>query len=248
MMYMQTLLQQTLQTKKPSTSKPTAKLHLAFNIPNVDRLLPAFCEGELAVLYGAQNVDYLLSQLCIQAYLAQKHGDLKGKTVFIDTANNSTIDKVIQAAERQHITEQKLTSKIQYFRIYTASRLHLLLIEQLEQIIKTSNAKLVVISDMIYPFLTDDIDDQEAKTAYNHLINYLSAFAKKHKIIIVTTNRPHENNPRNKTLQETATKKAEILIRLIKTPYTSDVELEKHPKYMLGIMEFKPEIKTLTDY
>ena len=42
--------------------------------------------------------------------------------------------------------------------------------------------------------------------------------------------------------------KASTVLRFTKTPYTSEVELEKHPSYMLGVVEFTPEIKTLTDY
>ena len=38
------------------------------------------------------------------------------------------------------------------------------------------------------------------------------------------------------------------MLRFTKTPYTSEVELEKHPSYMLGVVDFTPEIKTLTDF
>jgi predicted MPP superfamily phosphohydrolase len=138
--------------------------------------------------------------------------------------------------------------QIKHFRAYTAYRLHSLIIEQLEQTIKTSGAKLVVISDIMCPFLTENIDDQEARTAYNQIINYLSNFAKQYGIIIVATNLPHENTSRNRTLHEISTTKAGILFRLIKTPYTSDIELEKHPSYMLGVMEFRPETKPLTAF
>ncbi|MCL2642293.1 MAG: hypothetical protein FWD52_02080 [Candidatus Bathyarchaeota archaeon] len=241
---MQRLALQTLQTIIPQTNN----LRLTFDLPTLDELFPAFHAGDFAVLYGSQSVTFLMSQLCIRAHLPIEQGGLDSKTVFIDAANSSSLPTILQTAELQQIDPKKVLEQIQSFRAYTAYRLHSLLIEQLEQIIKTSDAKLVVISDIMCPFLTENIDDQEARTAYNQLVNYLSNFAKKHAIIIVATNLPHENTQRNKTLQEISAAKAGILVRLTKTPYTSEIELEKHPTYMLGIMDFRPENKTLTTF
>jgi hypothetical protein len=240
-------MQQIILQTQPITSQIT-NLHLAFNLPVVDELFPAFHAGDFAVIYGSQNVTFLMSQLCVRAHLSREQGGLESKVVFIDAANSSSLPNILQAAEFQQLEPQKVLKHLQTFRAYTAYRLHSLIIDQLEQTIKTSGAKLVVISDLMCPFLTENVDDQEARTAYNHLMNYLSNFAKKHDIIIVATNLPHENTARNKNLQEISAAKAGIIIRLTKTPYTSDIELEKHPFYMLGIMDFKPENKPLTAF
>jgi hypothetical protein len=241
---MQKLVIPTIQT----TTQQITNLQLTFNLPNIDELLPAFHAGDFAILYGAQNVTFLLSQLCIRAHLPLEQGGLDSKAVFIDAANSSSLSNILQTAERQQLDSQKVLEQIKHFRAYTAYRLHSLIIEQLEQIIKTSGAKLVVISDIICPFLTESVDDQEARTAYNQLVNYLSNFAKQHGIIIVATNLPRENTSRNRILHEISTTKAGILLRLTKTLYTSDIELEKHPSYMLGVMEFRPENKPLTAF
>ncbi len=111
-----------------------------------------------------------------------------------------------------------------------------------------SNAKIVVVSDIVCPFLNDNIDDQEAKAVYSQIMANLASFAKRHRIIIVATYLSHESNRRNNTLQEISTSKATAVLRFSKTPYTSEVELEKHPSYMLGVVEYTPEIKTLTNY
>lgn len=226
----------------------TAKLRLTFNIPQLDELFPAFQAGDFAVMYGSQSITSLMAQLCIRAPLLTNQGGLESKVIFIDAANSSTMPSIRRAAERQHVEFQKTVDQIQTFRAYTAYRLHSLVIEELEQIIKTSNAKLVVISDVMCPFLTENVDDQEARTGYNQIMNYLSNFAKKHNMIIIATNLPHENNSRNRTLQEITSAKADTLLRYTKTQYTNDIELEKHPTYMLGVIDFSPENKTLTDF
>jgi hypothetical protein len=233
---------------QPRRIQTTAKLRLTFNISQIDELVPAFQSGDFAVMYGSQNITSLMAQLCIRAPLSTEQGGLESKVIFIDAANSSTLPSIRQAAERQYTEPQKTLNQIQTFRAYTAYRLHSLIIEELEQIIKTSDAKLVVISDVMCPFLTENVDDQEARAAYNQIMNYLSNFAKKHNIIIITTNLPHENNTRTRILQEITSAKTDINLRHTKTQYTSDIELEKHPTYMLGVMDFTPETKTLTDF
>ncbi|MDR2203053.1 MAG: hypothetical protein LBE76_01870 [Nitrososphaerota archaeon] len=231
-----------------TTPQTTTKLQLTFNIPTLDELFPAFHTGDFAVLYGSENVTSLLSQLCIRAHLPTEQGGLNSNTIFIDAANSSSMSNILQTIEHHQLDPQKTIEHIQTFRAYTAYRLQSLIIEKLEQTIKTSKAKLVIISDIMCPFLTETIDEQETRTAYNQIINYLSNFAKKHNIIIIATNLPHENTTRNKTLHDITTTKTGIILRLIKTQYSSDIELEKHPSYMLGIMDFKPENKLLTDF
>ncbi|MCL2134543.1 MAG: hypothetical protein FWH37_03180 [Candidatus Bathyarchaeota archaeon] len=237
-----------LQTPTKIINSEINSLQLTFNMPCIDELFPAFHAGDFAVLYGYQNVTSLISQLSIRAHLPHKQGGLENKTVFIDAANSSSLHNILQTIELQQLEQQKILEQIQYFRAYTAYKLHFLIMEQLERIIKDSDAKLLVISDIMCPFLTENIDEQEARTAYNQIMNYLSNFAKKHNIIIIATNLPHENTSRTKTLQEITIAKTDIVIRLTKTIYASDMELEKHPVYMLGIVDFKPETKMLTDF
>ncbi|MDR2707410.1 MAG: hypothetical protein LBB87_01510 [Nitrososphaerota archaeon] len=229
------------------TPQTTNALRLTFNIPDIDALLPALKEGDFAILYGSQTVTSLLSQLCIRAHLSTEQGGVNSKTIFIDATKNSTLSNISQTAELQ-LDSQEIPKQIQSFRVYTAYKLHSLIIDQLEQIMETTNVKLVAISDIMYPFLTENIDDSEARMAYTQIMNHLSNFAKKHNIIIVATNLPHENNQRNTTLQEITTAKANVIIRHTKTLYTSEIELEKHPSYMLGVMDFNPENKTLMDF
>jgi hypothetical protein len=239
---------QKLILQQNKTIQATNTLRLTFNIPDIDELLPALKEGDFTILYGSPTVTSLLSQLCIRAHLPIAQGGIESKTVFIDAAKSSTLYNITQTAELQQLEPQKIHEQIQPFRAYTAYRLHSLIIDQLEQIIETADVKFVAISDITYPFLTENIDDQEAKMAYTQIMNYLSNFAKKHNIIIVATNTLPENNTRNSILQEITNAKANVILRHTKTLYTSEIELEKHPSYMLGVMDFRPENKTLTDF
>jgi hypothetical protein len=233
---------------KPQMVQTTTNLQLTFNVPEIDELFPGLHTGDFTVIYGSQYVTSLMSQLCVRAHLPTELGGLESQAVFIDAATSSSMSSILQAAELQQLDPQTVMAQIKTFRAYTAYRLHFLVMEKLEQTIKATNAKLVIISDIMCPFLNDSIDDQEARTAYNQIMNYLSNFARQHEIIIVATCLPHESNQRKSTLQEITTAKAGSLLHFTKTPYTSEVELEKHPSYMLGVVDFSPENKTLTDF
>jgi hypothetical protein len=221
----------TTQQKQTTTTLP----RLAFNEPDIDGLFPGFKAGDIAVVYGPQHVNSLVGKLCIKA---QQIGGIESKVVFIDAASSPSLSSIPTAAQKN------ITIK----RVYTAYRLTSLIMEQLEQAVEKANAKLVVISDIAGPFLSDTVDDQEAKAVYSQIMSFLAGFAKKQKLIVLATYLSHEGNRRNNMLQEISSAKANVVLRFTKTPYTSEVELEKHPTYMLGVAEFTPEVKTLTDF
>jgi len=214
----------------------TITTQLAFNIADIDGLFPGFVAGDFAVLYGPQSVTSLTSQLCIRAQLSTQIGGLESDVVFIDCANSSTLSTL------DHI------KRIHGMRVYTAFRLTSLIMEKLQEVIETSDAKLVVISDIAGPFLHDNLDDQEARTVYSQIMSCLANFAKKHHIIIIATYLPHESSTRNNILQEITSAKASTVLRFTKTPYTKEVELEKHPSYMLGVADLTSENRALTDF
>ena len=92
------------------------------------------------------------------------------------------------------------------------------------------------------------MDDTEARTVYSQIMSFLSNYAKKQHIIIVATYLSHETSPRNSVLQEITSAKANTVLRFTKTPYTKEVELEKHPSYMLGVADLSSENQALTDF
>jgi hypothetical protein len=226
-----------------TTTKP-----LTFNAPDIDGLFPGFKPGDFAAIYGPQSVTSLVSQLCIRAQLSVHLGGLESNVVFIDAANSSSLSNILQAAELQRLDPKAALGRIINMRAYTAYRLTSLIMEKLEETVETSGAKLVVISDVVCSFLNDNVNDHEAKAVYSQIMGYLANFAKRHRIIIIATHLPHESNRRNSTLQEITNQKANTVLRFTKTLYTSELELEKHPSYMLGVVDFTPEIQTSTDF
>ena len=226
-------MQQTLIVKAE-----LAQTSLSFNLPDVDGIFPGFKAGDFAAIYGPQTVTSLVTNLCIRAQLPQQLGGLESKVVFVNAANSSALPDFLEAAELQGLDSKSVLENLVNMRAYTAYRLTSLITEKLEEAVEASDAKLVVVSDIVGPFLSEMVNDQEAKAVYSQIMSYLAGLAKRLKIIVIATCLPHGSNARNSTLQEITSAKAKTVLRFTKTPYTSEVELEKHPTYMLGVAEF----------
>jgi hypothetical protein len=238
----QNLLQQRIIIKSTPSSQ-TVQTRFTFNTPDIDGLFPGFKAGDFAVLYGPQSLNSLISLLCARAQLPANQGGLESNVVFIDCANSSSLSSMQLQLDANDPLERILN-----MRVYTAYRLTSLIMEKLQDAVENQDAKLVVISDIAGPFLNDNVDDQEAKTVYSQITSYLANFAKKHHIIIVATYLSHESNKRNSVLQEITSAKASTVLRFTKTPYTREVELEKHPSYMLGVADLTSENHALSDF
>jgi hypothetical protein len=232
---------------KPSMAQAVLT-RLTFNIRDIDGLFPGFRAGDFAVLYGPQSISSLASLLCVRAQLPTQLGGLESNVVFIDCANSSSFSNIGHAAQLQQLDAKAALDRVHNLRVYTAYRLTNLIMEKLQETVETCDAKLVVISDIASPFLYDNVNDQEAKTVYGQIMSYLANFARKHHLIIIATYLPHESSRRNSILQEMTTSKANTVLRFTKTPYTQEVELEKHPSYMLGVVDLTTENRALTDF
>ncbi len=239
-------MQQKLILKSAITQTITKPF--AFNVRDIDGLFPGFKAGDFAVVYGSQSVTSVVSKLCVRAQLPAYMGGLESNVVFIDCASSSSLSEIVQAAEKQKLDPNTPLEQVINMRAYTAYRLTSLIMEKLEEALEKSDAKLVVISDIVCSFLNGNVDDQEATAVYRQIISYLANFARRHRIIIIATYLSHESNRRNSTLQEITNQKATTVLRFTKTPYTSEVELEKHPSYMLGVVDFAPEAGSITDF
>jgi hypothetical protein len=227
---------------KPSSSQALLT-RFTFNISDIDGLFPGFKAGDFAVLYGPQSLNSLTSLLCVRAQLPANLGGLESNVVFIDCANSSSFSNIQFQLDAKDPLERVLN-----MRVFTAYRLTSLIMEKLQDAVENQDAKVVVISDIACPFLYDNVNDQEAKTVYSQIMSYLANFAKKHHIIIIASYLTHESSRRNSVLQEITSAKANTVLRFTKTPYTKEVELEKHPSYMLGVADLTYENDALTNF
>jgi uncharacterized membrane protein len=233
---------------KPTITTQPQPTQLSLNIPSVDQLFPYFKQGDYVTLHGSPSLTSFATRICIRAQIPKQHGGLSSNIVFIDTGNTFKLYKTTQIAQQHKLNPHKVIENIHVSQVTTAYDLTSQIMEKLEKTIKKHNSKIVIISDIAGPFLDETIPEEEAQKVYSQVLNYLQSFAKKHQIILITTYMPHNNTKRNTKLKEITLTKSNIVLSFTKTPYTSEIELEKHPTYMLGIADYPAENTTLTDF
>lgn len=230
-------------------AKPqAAKQQFAFNTPEVDNLFPGFTIGEFAVIYGSPSVTSLTALLCVRAQLPTQLGGLSSNVIYIDCANTFSPEKIGYFAQSNHMNLTVARQRILNFSAFTAYQLKSLIIDKLEEKIAATNAKLVVISDIAGLFLDNSISKEETQRAYIQIINYLTHLAMKYQIIVIATYPSHEGSIRNIALKEMTLSKANTVLSYYKAPYTTELNLEKHPAYTLGTAEPPSETMTLTSF
>jgi predicted ATP-dependent serine protease len=230
-------------------TKPQASQQkLSFNTPEIDELFPGFTVGEFALIHGSASVTTITSLLCIRAQLPAQLGGLGSNIVYIDCTNTFTQNSISHLAKINHLNPTIARNRIFNFAAFTAYQLTSLIMDKLEEKVKGYNAKLVIISDIASLFLDSAIPRDEAQNIYVQIIDYLISFAKKNQIIIVATYPHHENSIRNSTLKKMTQNKANTVLSYYKTPYTAELNLEKHPTYILGTAEPPSENITLTSF
>jgi hypothetical protein len=116
-----------------------------------------------------------------------------------------------------------------------------LILQKLENAIKTSRAKLVIISDIAATFQDKDINHQEAKTIYSQILSKLAQIAKHEKATIIATYPPHQDTPRNIQFKAQTQEKANVVLNLHHAKYARQIILEKHHTYKTGSIELRTE-------
>ncbi len=229
--------------------KPQAmQQKFSFDTPEVDYLFPGFTIGEFAVIYGSPSVSSLVPLLCVRAQLPTQLGGLAGNVIFIDCANTFDQDRIASFAQINHLNPANVRQRIFNFRAFNAHQLTSLIIDKLEEKILSCNAKLIIVSDIAGLFLDNATSKEETQRVYGQIVSYLVYLAQKHGIIVVATYPSHEGSIRNIALKEMTLSEANTVLSYFKAPYSAELNLEKHPTYMLGTAEPPSENLTLTSF
>jgi hypothetical protein len=225
-----------------------SKTLLSLNMRNINQLFPGFAAGDFAVLQGSHAVSSVASLLCIRAQLPPQLGGLGSNVVFIDGANTFRLYQITRLARLHQLDPKQALDRIYISRAFTSYQMAALILQKLEDAVKTYNAKLVIVSDIAAMFLDKDVEDEEAKKIYSQVTTRLSNFTREQQVIVVATYPPHIDNQRNIYLQALTTGRANVVIALKQTKYEREIILEKHPTFTLGSAELPSEILPLTAF
>ena len=220
----------------------------SLNMRNVNDLFPGFAPGDFAVIYGSPSAVSLISMLCVRAQLPTQLGGLSSSVVFIDGGNTFKLYQITRLAKLHQLDPKQVLDRIYLSRAFTAYQMTSLVLQKLEDAVKSCNAKLVIISDIAGMFLDKDVQDEEAKRILSQVTNRLLNFAREQDVIVVATYPPHQDSQRNLYLQTLTCGRANVVMAFKQTKYEREIFLEKHPAFTLGSAELPTEILPLTAF
>jgi hypothetical protein len=225
-----------------------SKTLLSLNMRNINQLFPGFAEGDFALLHGSHAVQSIATLLSIRAQLPPQLGGLGSNVIYIDGANTFRLYQTTRLARLCQLDPKQVLDSIYISRAFTAYQMTSLILQKLEDAVKTCNAKLVIISDIAAMFLDNDVEEEQARRIYSQITTHLSNFAREHQTIVIATYPPHADSPRNMYLRALSSGRANVVIALKQTKYEREVILEKHPTYPPGSVELPTEILPLTAF
>ncbi len=215
---------------------------------NVTNLFPGFAPGDFAVLQGNHAVQSLATLLSIRAQLPTQIGGLATNVIFIDGANTFRLYRTTRLARLCQMDPKQALERIYISRAFTAYQMVELILQKLDEAVKTCQAKLVIVSDIAAMFLDKDVEEEEAKRIYSQVTTRLAAFARESQTVVVATYPPHQESPRNHYLQALSQGRANVVLTLRQTKQDRQVILEKHPTLTPGTAELPSEELPLTAF
>ena len=223
------------------------QLRLRLNIPNVDDLL-SFEPGDFAVLHGSPSVSYLTTLLCVRAQLPAQLGGLGSSIVFVDGANTFRLYQIANLARLHGLDPQQALYNIRIARAFTAYQMETLVQKNVVETVEKFNSKLVIISDIAASFLDEDVGDEEAYFLYRDMLDYLSSFAERNRVVLIATYRPHRDSRRNRCFHSLTCMKANVVACLKTVKFEKRLVLEKHWRSILGYAVLSPNTVKLSDF
>lgn len=221
---------------------------LSFNIENIDALFPGFALGNFAVFNGSSAILSLSLLLCVRAQLPYQLGGLETSVIFIDGGNTFRLYDVSYIAQIHELNPRSVLEHVLISRAFTAYQLTSLIFDKLSDVVERYDSKLAIISDIVGMFLDKNVPDREAREVFNQLMLYLSEFAQKHRIIVVTTYPQRFPSKRDFFFKAAIHGHADLVASVTPSRYGQKFVLEKHPLFSLGSAYFPPRKLTLTKF
>ena len=183
----QILLPPTLLTLPPSSTtttfetayniqqkRRTSTKLIFFDIAEIDSFLDLSDRGgSICVASSRKSRDgdswhannTLVTRLCVRALIPRRHGGFGSPyVIFIDAGNCSDIYKCVSFIRQYGLDQQKTLDRIFVSRPFTIHQLARLIIYEVALVLQRTDARLVVISDLLRMFVQDpQIDPDEAR-------------------------------------------------------------------------------------
>jgi len=127
---------------------------ITFDIDKIDSILNFLTPDQKICLAGI-HTQKLVERLCVRAQLSCRYGGLDSKVLLIDGANSSDLYQCVDFAQQYGLDVKKILSGIISCRTFTVYQLANLIVNELSNMIKQHDIKIVIITHLLHFFTND---------------------------------------------------------------------------------------------
>ena len=217
---------------------------LTLGIQKIDDAFPGFQRGDFAVLFGhlVWSLPFILS---VRSQLPLKKGGLNSKVVYIDGGNSFDPYAVSAIAQGYGLEPKSVLEKIVISRAFTAYQLTALIFEKLEEALKRSRSKLVIVSDITGLFLDRDVPKKEGWDIFMKMVQFLLELASRRRAIVVASCFPRRYSSRSLFLESVLFGRANTVIGFKESRGVLKFVLERHPSVTPFAVDFPSNAVTM---
>jgi len=226
-------------------SEIASRPHLG--ISEVDKIFLGFEVGDFIILHGSAS-SLLLFDLCIRCQLPTSRGGLSSPALFIDGGNIFDPYVVAEAARRYGLNPRDALKRIYVSRAFTAYQLSSLILERLDEAVRSFRSRFVAVSDIYSLFLDRDVPKTEAQELFMNVCSKLQKIAKERNVIIAASHKEKRSSSRDLFFEAVLYGRASVILGLKQSREVLRLSLERHPKIKPFTVELSGNDVCLTDF
>ena len=127
------------------------------------KLLDSILDGGLETqtiteFYGeyGSGKSQICHQLCVNVQLPPERGGLNGAALYVDTENTFRTERIVQMSKHLGLDPEQVVKNIIYAEAYTSDH-QMFLLDNVDQVIKTNNVKLIIVDSLTAHFRSEYI-------------------------------------------------------------------------------------------
>ena len=156
--------------------KKASKLpKLTLDIPKLDDVFQFLTLNTKLCISGI-HTQKIIERICVRAQLSLRYGGLNSNVLLIDGANTSDLYLCVDFARQYGLDVNKILSGIISSRAFTLYQLANTIIQELSDLIKQQNVKIVIITNLLNFFVDDNyLDSKEMRIILKEIVHTLDA-------------------------------------------------------------------------
>jgi hypothetical protein len=201
---------------------------LSLGFPALNDFFQGFELGDFVVMRG-NAASFMSFVLSVQTQLPIERSGLSSSTVFVDGGNMFSPYSIAEIARERGADSKIALKKVYVSRAFTAHQLSSLVLEKLCFVLRKTQARLLVVSDVSSLFSDRDVPKAEARELFMKICSKLSEIASEKQAIIVVTYLPKKRSRMELFFEAVLFGKCTVLIRLRRKGRIFTFVLEDHP-------------------